>query len=163
MIGCNLRFYPPILRIKQLIEKKSLGKIISIQCENGSYLPDWHPTENYSKGYAAKSTLGGGVTLTQIHELDYLMWIFGDIKKFSSITGKFSHLKVTADDLSVSLLQLKNDIIVELHLDYFSRPYYKQLKIRGTKGTLYWNSDQNIVKLFNLKTQKWKSIKTIKK
>ncbi len=158
MIGCNLRFYPPILKIKHLIERKTIGKIISIQCENGSYLPDWHPNENYSKSYAAKSVLGGGVTLTQIHELDYLMWIFGDIQKIYSITGKFSHLKVSADDLSASLLQLKNEAIVELHLDYFSRPYYKQLKIRGTKGILYWNSNENTVKLFNLKTQKWKNL-----
>ena len=66
-------------------------------------------------------------------------------------------MKVNADDLSASLLQLKNGIIVELHLDYFSRPYYKQLKIRGTNGTLYWNSNENIVKLYNLKTQKWKN------
>ena len=159
MIGCNLRFYPPILKIKQLINTGILGKTVSIQCETGSYLPDWHPDEDYSKGYAAKSELGGGVTLTQIHELDYLLWIFGDIKKSYSITGKFSHLKVNADDLSVSLLQLKNNVIVELHLDYFSRPYFKRLKIRGTKGLLYRNSDDNTVKFFNTNNQQWKDFK----
>ena len=59
MIGCNLRFFPPISKIKKLIEQNKIGKIISVQIENGSYLPDWHPYEDYRKGYAAKKKLGG--------------------------------------------------------------------------------------------------------
>ena len=155
MIGCNFRFYPPIQKIKHLVEKKITGKIISVQSENSSYLPDWHPDEDYSKGYAARKDLGGGVTLTQIHELDYLVWIFGKITNSKSFIGKFSDLNVTSDDQCSSILKLKNGIIAELHLDYFSKPYYKRLKIRGTKGTLYWNSDENKIKFFNIKRNKW--------
>ena len=33
MIGCNLRFFPPILKIKKLIEQNKIGKIISVQIE----------------------------------------------------------------------------------------------------------------------------------
>lgn len=73
MVGCNFRFYPPIMKIKEIIDKKLLGKVISVQSENSSYLPDWHPKENYTKSYAARKELGGGVTLTQIHELDFLI------------------------------------------------------------------------------------------
>jgi len=158
MVGCNLRFYPPIQKIKYLIDNKLVGKIISVQSENGSYLPAWHPDEDYSKSYAARNDLGGGVTLTQIHELDYLMWIFGSVQFSYSIIGKFSQLRVTADDLCVGVLQLHNNIVVELHLDYFSKPFYKRLKIRGIKGTIYWNSDENKVKLYNNETDRWKII-----
>ena len=49
--------------------------------------------------------------------------------------------------------------IVELHLDYFSRPFYKRLKIRGTNGIIYWNSEENHVKFYNNKSQRWKLIK----
>ena len=159
MVGCNFRFYPPISKIKELVDKRSVGKIISVQSENGSYLPDWHPNEDYSKGYAARNDLGGGVTLTQIHELDYLTWIFGTVVSFYSVVGKFSQLHVTADDMCVCILQLRNNIIVELHLDYFSKPYYKRIKIKGTDGILYWNSDENKVKLYDNKSCRWKLIK----
>jgi len=158
MVGCNLRFYPPIRKLKELVDKKLVGKIISIQSESGSYLPDWHPNEDYSKSYAARNDLGGGVTLTQIHELDYLTWIFGSVKSYYSIVGKFSQLQVTADDMCACILRLKNNIIVELHLDYFSKPYYKRIKIRGTTGIIYWNSDENNVKFYNNKTDSWKTI-----
>lgn len=154
MTGCNFRFYPPIQMIKKLIQNRSIGKIISVQCENNSYLPDWHPYENYKNSYAAKDKLGGGVTLTQIHELDYLTWIFGSVKYQHSMIGKYSNLDITSDDLSISIFRLKNNILVELYLDYFSRPFYKRLKIRGTKGTLYWNSMKNKIKIFDQEKQK---------
>ena len=93
-MGCNMRFDPCIKKIKSLIQKKTVGKIISVQVENSYYLPDWHPYENYSKGYAARDDLGGGVVLTCIHELDYLYWFFGEIEEVFALTGKFSNLKI---------------------------------------------------------------------
>ena len=74
LVGCNFRFHKCIQKIKSLIEQKKIGKIISVKVECGTYLPDWHPYEDYSKGYAARDDLGGGVVLTCIHELDYLYW-----------------------------------------------------------------------------------------
>ena len=53
-MGFHMRFHKCILKIHELLEKKKIGKVISGQVENGSYLPDWHPYEDYTKGYAAK-------------------------------------------------------------------------------------------------------------
>lgn len=156
-IGCNLRFYPPLKKIKELVGKQIVGKPISVQVETGSYLPDWHPWEDYRTGYAAKKELGGGVLLTAIHEIDYLYWIFGKITDVSSITGKFSDLEVNADDLSVSLIKFKNNLIGEIHLDYFQRPFFKSCKIKCTKGVILWDSGTNKVKVYNAKLKKWAS------
>jgi len=157
-MGCNFRFYPPIMKIKKIIEENRIGRIISVQVENGSYLPDWHPNEDYSEGYAAKQKLGGGVVLTQIHEIDYLYWFFGKIDYVSSILGKYSDLKLDVEDISVSILKFKNKIIGELHVDFLQRPQFKRCKIRGTKGIIEWNSDENNVKKFNVKNQQWEII-----
>ena len=77
-------------KIKELVEKRTLGKIISVQTECSSYLPDWHPYEDYRKGYAAREDLGGGAVLTQIHEIDYMYWFFQEVENIVSISGKFS-------------------------------------------------------------------------
>ena len=61
--------------------------MLAVQAQNSSYLPDWHPYENYKESYAAKKELGGGVVLTSIHELDYLYWLFGKINDVFSISG----------------------------------------------------------------------------
>ena len=158
LMGCNLRFHPCIKKIRELILKKRIGDIISVKVENGSYLPDWHPKEDYRLGYSARNALGGGVLLTMIHELDYLIWFFGEVKDVFSITGKFSNLKISADDLSAMLIRFKNKVIGEIHLDYFQRSRIRSCKVIGTKGIIYWDSEIESVRLYNNRTKKWTEV-----
>lgn len=157
-IGCNMRFHPCIKKIKEILDKGSLGRIISVQVESNSFLPDWHPYEDYRSGYAARKDLGGGIALTCIHELDYLYWFFGAVDKVFSITGKYSDIETTADDLSVMTLIFRNKVIATIHLDYFQRPDFKSCKIRGSKGTLYWDSVSNEIKIHYQNKTEWKTI-----
>ena len=154
-MGCNLRFHPCIKKIKNLIEQKKIGRVISAQVQNCSYLPDFHRWEDYRKSYAARKDLGGGVILTQIHEIDYMYWFFQEVENIVSISGKFSELDVTAEDYVSSLLKFKNKIIGELHMDYFQRPSFRSCKIRGTKGEIYWDSDDNCVDVYNVNKKRW--------
>jgi|TARA_B100001013_G_scaffold187798_1_gene113309 predicted dehydrogenase len=163
LIGCNLRFDSCIRKIKSLIEQKVVGKIISVKVECGTYLPDWHPDENYTNSYAARDDLGGGVVLTCIHELDYLYWFFGKVKEVFSVTGQFSNLKIDTSDLSATILKFQSDIIAEVHLDYFQKPEIRSCKIIGTKGTIYWDSLTNEVKVYDFLKTKWTSKLKIKK
>ncbi len=155
MMGCVLRFHPAIKKIKEIISENKIGKIISIHAENGSFLPDWHPYEDYKKSYASRNDLGGGVVLTNIHELDYLYWFFGNVNEVFSITGKFSDLKIDVEDLSSILLRFKNNIIAEIHLDYFQKPSVRSCKIVGMHGTVYWDSSINNVQLYDVNKKKW--------
>lgn len=154
-MGFPLRFHPCLTEIKKIVSKKRLGQIIFANIQNGSYLPEWHPKEDYRKSYAARDDLGGGVLLTSTHELDYLSWIFGNISEVFSITGKYSNLEIKSDDLSTILIRFKNNIIAEVHLDFFQKPKIRDCKIVGTKGTIYWNFDENIVHFYDIKKSKW--------
>ena len=155
LVGCNLRFHPSIVLIRNIILQETLGKIISTHVENGSFLPNWHPNENYRTNYAARNDLGGGVVLTCIHEIDYLYWFFGSVSNVYSITGRYSDLKINADDLSAIILKFKNNIIAEAHLDYFQQPSTRNCKIIGTKGTLAWDMEKNSVLFYDIKNKKW--------
>jgi predicted dehydrogenase len=154
-MGFNLRFHSCIKKIKELLENNEIGKIISVNAESGSYLPDWHPNEDYRDSYASKENLGGGVILTCIHEIDYLHWFFGEIKELFAITGKFSDLDIEVDDLASVIMRFSNNVVAELHLDFFQKPDFRCCKIVGTNGTIYWDSTNNIVKLYDLKLKKW--------
>jgi len=157
-MGYNLRFHKCIIQIKKLIKQNKIGRIISIQAENGSYLPDWHPYEDYKIGYAGKKELGGGIVLTQIHDIDYLFWLFGQPKSIFSLMGKFSDLKISAEDYCASIIQFKNKITAELHLDFFQGPEFRGCKIKGTNGIIIWNSLDNQIKFYNNKKKKWEII-----
>jgi len=156
-VGSVLRFHPCIKKIKEIIANEELGRILSVYVENGSYLPDWHPGENYRKSYAAKKNLGGGVVLTCIHEIDYLYWFFGKINETVSYTKQLSDLEVSVEDISSILFLFKNNIIGQVHLDYFQIPNSRTCKIIGTKGTLVCDLESNFVKIFNIKSKRWKT------
>ena len=93
--------------------------------------------------------------MTCIHEIDYLYWIFGEVKEIFSISGKFSDLEIDVEDLSSILISFQNNIIGEVHLDYFQKPTFRCCKIIGTNGTIYWDSDINLVKIFDHKTKNY--------
>jgi predicted dehydrogenase len=63
LIGCNWKFHPSFQRIKEMLDNKIIGKVLSFTVIAGWYLPDWHPWEDYRKGYSANRSLGGGVLL----------------------------------------------------------------------------------------------------
>jgi predicted dehydrogenase len=145
-----------------MIEQQKIGRIISVQVQTCSYLPDYHPWEDYRKGYAARKDLGGGIILTQIHEIDYMYWLFQEVENVISLSGKFSDLDITAEDCVSSLLKFKNKIMGELHMDYFQRPDFRSCKIRGTKGEIYWDSDNNHVNIYSMNKKRWKTELEIK-
>tara|TARA_B110000438_G_scaffold291389_1_gene328273 strand:- start:4024 stop:5007 length:984 start_codon:yes stop_codon:yes gene_type:complete len=155
MIGSNFRFHECIKKIKELLNENTIGEIISIRVECGSYLPDWHPNEDYRNGYAAKNELGGGIVLTCIHEIDYLQWFLGQVDEVVSFSGKYSDLELNVDDLATALLKFKKNAIAEIHLDFFQRKEFRSCKIIGKKGMIYWDSDNNLVKLFDINQNKW--------
>ena len=66
-------------------------------------------------------------------------------------------MDVTVEDYAASLLKFKNKVVGEIHLDYFQRPNFKSCKIRGTKGEIYWDSDNNDVNIYNIKKNKWEA------
>ncbi|MGY5148916.1 MAG: Gfo/Idh/MocA family protein [Candidatus Nitrosopumilus sp. bin_68KS] len=157
MIGCNMRFHEGIKMVKKMIDKNEIGRIISASSENGSYMPDWHPWEDYQKSYASQKKLGGGVVLTQIHEIDYLYWFFGKISEVFAITGKLSDLQIDVEDYCESLLKFRNNIVVDLHLDYFQKPSKRTCKIIGVKGQIKWDWKNNHVQIFKYRNNKWRT------
>ena len=105
------------------------------------------------KDMLQKNRLGGGIVLTQIHEIDYLYWFFGNPRSIYSVTGKFSNLQTSVDDYSSSIMRFKNNITTEMHLDFFLGYEYKRCKIKGTKGIIF--GIQYIMKLnFSMQRQR---------
>lgn len=163
MIGYNLRFHPSLRLIKNLLEKKVIGNIVSARAECGQYLPDWHPWEDYREGYSAKKSLGGGVILDLSHELDYIRWFLGEVKDVFSFLGKLSSLEIETEDVAEILLRFKTGTIGEVHLDYVQRFPSRSCQIIGEEGTILWDFNENKVRLFSAKDKKWETLYKDKK
>jgi predicted dehydrogenase len=134
-----------------------VGTTLSVQIEAGSYLPDWHPHEDYHEMYSVDPEMGGGVILDYIHELNYCRWLFGEVKEVTAMTSSRSHLNVETEDLAELVLEMEDGTLCEIHLDYVQRPSARSCKVIGDGGTLQWDLDQHIVQEYKSNKDRWKT------
>ena len=130
-VACPLRFNSSIIELKEYIEK---NKIYSFRAICSSYLPDWRKNSDYTKCYSAKSSMGGGVELDLIHEIDYIKWLFGPFDKVKRISAKKSNLQITSNDVAEYILE-NNSVIGSLHIDYFGRKTIRAIEVFGENET----------------------------
>ena len=146
LVGCNFRFHPGLRHVKTLLEDDAIGTVVSARAQFGQYLPDWHPWEDYRLGYSAQKSLGGGVTLDRIHEIDYLRWLLGDVTEVCAMIGRLSHLEIDTEDTAEILLRFASGAFASIHLDYVRRTYDCSLEIVGEEGTVHWSYQDHRVR-----------------
>lgn len=137
-VGYNFRFHPGLQRLKALVDARHFGHIIRVSAEIGEYLPNWHKYEDYRQMYAARADQGGGVILSQIHEMDLLYWFFGLPQSILCRGGKLSNLEIDVEDTATSLMQYRGEhgsFPIHLHQDFVQRPPVRTFKIIGDGGS----------------------------
>ena len=167
MIGFQLRFNPIIQYLENILKRKSpIGRVLTAHIHHGEHIKDFHPYEDYRISYAAIKNLGGGVILTQIHEIDYLLYLFKDydFKNISFISSKVSNLKINVEDVFSANFLLKNNngkILCSMNLNFLERPKKRKIYLVGEKGSinvclnsqkvLIFKNNKKIVKRFIFK------------
>jgi len=143
-IGFMLRYHPLVKKLKALLEEEKIGKVYSARLEFGSWLPYWHPWEDYKTSYASRKELGGGVVNTISHELDLAQYFFGTPKVIKSVKANFDILDIEVEELAESIL-VYNDKLLTLHVDYLQKDYDRNIKILGTDGKIVWDWHTNVL------------------
>lgn len=155
-VGYNFRFNHCLLKIKELLEKKAIGKIIAGRTHFGSYLPQRHTSGDYRLGYGAKKSLGGGVILDTIsHHLDYMIYLLGCPKEVFCDARKASSLEIDVEDTADILLKFSGGEVISLHADSVQQPYKHTLELVGEKGTITCDFFKPEVKRYDIKRKKW--------
>jgi predicted dehydrogenase len=138
-VGYQLRFHPCLRRVRDLLTTGAVGRVLAVRAEVGEYLPAWHRYEDYREMYASRRDLGGGVVLSQIHEMDYLYWLLGKPTRLFAIGGHLSSLEVDVDDVASILMEFTANgqvLPVHLHQDYVQRPPRRTLQVVGDQGKI---------------------------
>jgi predicted dehydrogenase len=161
MVGYNLRFLDSLRRLKTMIETGQIGRILSVRCEVGQYLPSWRSTADYRKTVTAQRILGGGVLLELSHEIDYLLWLFGDLEEASGWAGKRSDLEIDVEDTAHILFGFTREgevelLPVSLHMDCVRHDTSRNCVVIGENGTLKWDGVGGRLEVFRSHDQYWR-------
>jgi predicted dehydrogenase len=155
-VGYNFRFHPGLCLLKEWIDARRFGNILTSRLEIGEYLPNWHKYEDYRQMYAARAELGGGVILSQIHEMDLICWFFGMPRTIHCRGGKLSDLDINVEDTASSLMQYSGPhgrFPIALHQDFLQRPPARTLKVVGDRAIGEIDLIQNTLKICDQQTE----------
>ncbi len=145
----HIRFYPAIIKTKEIIDEGLLGEIISFRIayyHSGSIEP------NKPIGWKQEKKMGGGVLLDLgSHAIDFAYFIFGKFEEVSGVskilyperidrTGK--KVRVETEDYAIINAKMKNNSLGVIEVSKIATGSQDEFKfeIYGTKGALRHNS-----------------------
>lgn len=163
MVGYNLRFLKSLLHFRDLLNESVIGKVLSVRCEIGQYLPSWRPNIDYRHGVSARHELGGGALLELSHELDYLRWIFGEVEWVKATLCRQSDLEIDVEDsalLTLGFVTASNGhrLMGSVNLDFIRHDTSRLCTAIGENASLRWNGITGEVSLYEAGAKDWLQI-----
>lgn len=150
LISFQRRYHPLIAKAKQFISAGKIGKPIVATFTVFSDVTTWHGYEDWRTLYAVRKDLGGGVLLTEIHEIDLAYWFFGLPTAVHCTGGNRGPEKLDVED-TVQLTLLYDAFSVQITLCFMHKKRMRHFHIAGTEGALSWNEENNKLILSSFK------------
>ena len=154
-VGYMLRFHPQSIKLYNLIKnKKLLGTIFNVSINVNSYMPNWHKYESYKDLYASNFNLGGGVILTECHEIDLMNFFFSKPKIMFSYGKKLSNLSLNVEDNALSIFKYnynKKSFMCSLQTSFVQKSNYRTIVILSDKYLIKWDIINSHLEIFDNK------------
>lgn len=154
--SCTMRFDPLNIKVKDLLDSKTLGKNIFLQHHFGLYLPYWHPYEDIKDFYVSKRETGAAREIVPF-DLVYISWFIGLPKDaISGLITKTNILDVDIDDIYSLQYKTKENCHVQFTIDVVSKKAYRTTRIICEYGSIEIDTVKGILSIYLANEDKWK-------
>jgi predicted dehydrogenase len=157
LLGYTYRWWPPIMRMKNVIDNHAVGPLRHARFVMSAHLQDWHPWERYQDFFMASRELGGGALLDESHFIDLMLWMFGSPERIFARIDKISDLDIETDDVVDIVATYRDGFRATIHLDLFGRPHEKQILVVGETGTVQCLFGPDVVRIGRSPGQEWET------
>lgn len=141
-IGQVVRFFPDYAKAKDLLASGRIGEPKVVRTSRGGAFPIW-PED---KWYADYSKSGGPIVDLIIHDFDWLLWLFGPVKRvFAKSVSKQEQVGQEPLAHALVTLRFENGIIAHLEGSWAQpqgTPFSTSFEIAGTKGLYEYSKEQ---------------------
>lgn len=131
MVAHCLRFWPEYVRARELIMSGRIGEPRVIR----AYRLSSHP----GRWFRFQELSGGVAVDMSIHDLDYLRWTFGSVKRVYAIGGTYSSESATSIDHFMATLEFDNGAVAYVEGSWAmprNYPFTTYLEVVGTNGLM---------------------------
>jgi perosamine synthetase len=127
----KFRFFDEVVRAKELVERGSLGRILTFRLMFGGYI------DMAGTWYAQKALSGGGILMDNgPHAIDLVRFVFGDVR---SITARLSRIQdLQVEDTAQLTMTTEGGAVGTVDLSWSSSvPARSYLEIYGEDGAVF--------------------------
>ncbi|MFP3195161.1 MAG: Gfo/Idh/MocA family oxidoreductase, partial [Caldivirga sp.] len=131
MVAHCLRFWPEYVRARELMMAGRVGEPRVAR----AYRLSSHP----GRWFRFQELSGGVAVDMSIHDLDYLRWTLGEVKRVYAVGGTYSSDSATSIDHFMATLEFENGAVAYVEGSWAmprNFPFTTYLEIVGTKGLL---------------------------
>lgn len=150
-ISFQRRHHALLKHLHGLVASGALGRVVHARMAVGSFVPAWHPYEDWRQLYAVRKDLGGGVLLTECHEFDLCHWFFGLPQRISCTGGNYGPEALDVEDTAHVTLDYGR-FSVQVALCFMQREPRRTIDIAGTDGYARWDAAGNRLMHVDYKT-----------
>jgi predicted dehydrogenase len=134
-VGQTLRFSPEYVSAREQVLNGVIGNPGVVQLSRKVPYPQgkelWYQDEEKS---------GGIVLDLGIHDIDWLIWTFGDVERVMARKITKSNSKGTLLDVCFITLKMRSGTIAHIHLSWASPSFECSFELTGDNGMLAFNS-----------------------
>ncbi|MDQ0914818.1 Gfo/Idh/MocA family protein [Paenibacillus sp. V4I5] len=137
MVGHVVRFFPEYRSARELLQSERLGKPGVVRTIRSGAFPKW------STWFGDYARSGGPIIDLAIHDIDYLRWCFGPVRRVFSRTLGGKHEKF---DHSLTLIRFESGVMAHVEASWAypqGAPFQTSLEIAGTKGMVQYDRDKS--------------------
>jgi predicted dehydrogenase len=120
-IGYNRRFDKPIVKTKELLDSKIIGRVfyaraslMQIRPHIDLDIPGRPPANEYWKWMGKKIAGGGSLITHHSHELDYMRWFLGPVDWVMGRTDTLFH-SIEVEDVASAIIKFKNGALLSFN------------------------------------------------
>jgi UDP-N-acetyl-2-amino-2-deoxyglucuronate dehydrogenase len=129
------RWYPPVRRVKDAIEKGKIGKPVLATVT----ILGWRDKAYYDSDVWRGSWKleGGGVLVNQSpHQLDLMLWYMGEIDEVYGIWRNLNHPYIEVEDTALAIIKFKSGAIGNILVSNSQKPgIHGKVQIHGENGS----------------------------
>lgn len=136
-VAYMMRYHPHLQLIASIIRDKTYGSLQRMETYWGSYLPDWHPWEDYRSSYVALKDLGGGVALTLSHDLDVVNWLAQTpVLTYAKKYAYSNELNIETEAIADFDIRYQNGIEAHVHMNLLDKPQKRRYQFQFEQAVI---------------------------
>jgi predicted dehydrogenase len=157
--SATMRFYPLLGSLDGELKRIGLDKVCTVHAHYASFLPLWHPWEDYSQFYAGRSRHTCAARETVTFELDWLCWLFGRVRSVSGLRERRAEWSTDIDDTYMLWLEFDSGVTGSLSVEMHQVAPFREARVSGCDRSFVLDMTSHELRRYDRETDCWRITK----